>query len=242
LSDPYFDPEGLEERFYSERTFRLAHSYWCYEPPSNAPEVGPAPALANGYVTFGCLNNLAKLSEPALAAWGRILNQVPDSRLVLHGAEGKHRGRIIDSLQNLGIKAERVRFVGFVPFGQFLALHQQLDIALDPFPYGGGTTSCDALWMGVPVVSLRGATAVGRGGASILGNLGASELLADTVNGYVERAVALARDCDRIQHYRSSLRQRMLASPLTDSALCTTDLEAAYRRAWTDWCGGEGTE
>ena len=178
LTDPYLDPPGQDERFYCEQSVRLPETYWCYRPPIETPPVNALPALEAGHVSFGCLNNFCKVTPPALAAWSRLLQAVPGSRLLLHAHAGSHRDRVRGFLAEQGISAERLAFVDFLPTAEYFGVYQRIDVALDPFPYGGGTTTCDALWMGVPVVSLAGQTAVGRGGVSILSNLGLPELVA----------------------------------------------------------------
>jgi predicted O-linked N-acetylglucosamine transferase (SPINDLY family) len=237
LSDPYLDEAEADETLYSEKTVRLAESYWCYEPISSAPPVGPLPALERGFVTFGCLNNLCKVTEGALSAWAGILHAVADSQLLLHARGGSHRQMLLDRLQRNGIEPGRVRFADFLPVDKYLELNQQIDIALDSFPYGGGTTTLDALWMGVPVISLAGKTAVGRGGLSILSNLGLAELVADAEEEYVRRAGELAGDLDRLSTLRSTLRGRMERSPLMDAAGFARNIESAYRLMWRTWCG-----
>ena len=154
-----------------EQSVRLPETYWCYRPPIETPPVNALPALEAGHVSFGSLNNFCKVTPPALAAWSRLLQAVPESRLLLHARAGSHRDRVRAFLAEQGISAERVEFVDFLPTAEYFGVYRQIDVALDPFPYGGGTTTCDALWMGVPVVSLAGQTAVGRGGLSILSNL-----------------------------------------------------------------------
>jgi len=237
LSDPYMDPPGMDESIYSERTIRLPNTYWCYEPIISNSEVTPLPALERGFVTFGSLNNFCKVSEPALAAWIQLLRNVPNSQLLLHACEGSHRQRLRDRLQREGIDPARLRFASFMPTPQYFDLYHKIDIGLDTFPYGGGTTSCDALWMGVPVVSLAGQTAVGRGGVSILSNIGLTELIATSPQTYVCLASDLAGDLPRLRDLRSSLRQRMEQSPLMDGARFATNVEAAYREMWRSWCG-----
>src|SRR6185437_12720793 len=166
LSDPHLDPPGVEH-FYSEKTLRLPRSYWCYDAPADAPPVAPQPSVRNGFVTFGSLNNFAKISQPAIDAWVSILQRIPDSRLILHAHEGSHRQRLRDLLASQSIDPNRLEFVGFYSMNGYLSQYARIDVALDPFPYGGGHTTFDALWMGVPVVSLAGRTGVGRGGVSI---------------------------------------------------------------------------
>ena len=237
LSDPYLDPPHGDDSIYSEKTVRLPGCYWCYEPPLGFPQVGPLPALSRGFVTFASLNNFAKNSEPALAAWARILQAVPGSRLLLHAHQGDHRQRAAERLRRDGIDPARVSFSSKFPLHAYLTLHQSIDIALDPFPYGGGTTSCDALWMGVPIVCLTGKTAVGRGGLSILSNIGLGEFAVDSPERYVQLACELARDTGRLQSLRSTLRKRMSESPLMDARGFAKGVENAYRQMWREWCG-----
>ena len=237
LSDPYMDPPGMDESIYSERTIRLPDTYWCYEPIISNSDVTPLPALERGFVIFGSLNNFCKVSEPALAAWIQLLRNVPSSKLLLHACEGSHRRRVCDRLQREGIDPVRLRFAGFMPTQQYFELYHEIDIGLDTFPYGGGTTTCDALWMGVPVVSLAGRTAVGRGGVSILSNIGLTELVAASPDTYVRLASDLAGDLPRLRDLRSTLRERMEQSPLMDGARFATNVEAAYREMWHTWCG-----
>src|SRR6185312_3901168 len=160
------------------------------------------------------------------------MGKVPDSRLMLLCPEGEARERVLGILGKAGITADRVEFVGMGPFAEYFARYQRMDIALDPFPYGGGTTTCDALWMGVPVVTLRGKTAVGRGGVSILTNVGLPELIAGSEAEYEAIALELARDEARRQELRGSLRERMRTSALMDAPGFARDVEGAYREMW----------
>jgi predicted O-linked N-acetylglucosamine transferase (SPINDLY family) len=235
LSDPYLDPPGEDESIYSEQTFRLPETYWCYQAGVDQP-VGPPPALANGFITFGCLNNFCKINEPLLKLWAQVLQTVPHSRLILHAPEGRHRQHVAEQLQREGVAPERVEFVGKQSLAAYFAQYQSIDIALDTTPYAGGTTTCDALFMGVPVVSLIGKTAVGRAGASILSNLGLRDLLARTGDEYVQIAATLAHDLPRLHDMRSGLRSRMERSPLMDAARFARNVESAYRQMWRNWC------
>jgi len=234
LSDPYLDPFG-DESAYSEQTIRLPETYWCYRPVVTLPLIEP-PALGTGFITFGCLNNFCKVNEPLLDLWARLLGAVPGSRLTLHAREGSHRQRVLDYLQREGVEPRRVSFVGEAPAEAYFGSYQSIDIALDTAPYGGGTTTCDALWMGVPVVSLVGTTAVGRGGLSILSNVGLPELAATTPEEYVRIAMCLADDNARLKELRSTVRGRMEASPLMDAPRFARNIEAAYRLMWRRWC------
>jgi predicted O-linked N-acetylglucosamine transferase (SPINDLY family) len=238
ISDPHLDPPGEDESVYTEQTLRLPACYWCYESPPDAPQVGPPPADSKGCITFGCLNNFAKVSAPAIDAFCNILRLVPDSRLVLHVYPGSQRQRPINALRAAGIDPSRLRFMPLAPLDQFLAMHHQIDIALDSFPYNGGTTSCDAMWMGVPLITLRGRTAVGRAGCTLLHNIGLPELIAGSEQDYVKIAVSLAQDRQRLAQLRASLRERMRGSPLMDAPRFAQDFERIYRQMWLARCRG----
>ena len=236
ISDPYFDPPGEPENWYSEKTVRLRASYWCYQPPPFTPEVSPLPVSRAGFVTFGCLNNFAKVSDRVLDLWIKILRALPESRMLLHASEGTCRQMIVAKFAEDGIEAARLEFVGKQSWSDYVATWQRIDIGLDPFPYGGGITTCDALWMGVPVVTLFGRTAVGRGGCSILANLGLQDLIAGTPEQYLEIAVSLAQDIPKLDALRGSLRDRIERSPLRDAVGFARDMERVYREIWTGWC------
>ncbi len=170
----------------------------------------------------------------------QLLRAMPKSRLILHAHQGSHRQRVWDMLQQGGIDPRRLKFTDKVPLQEYFAQHGQIDIGLDPFPFAGGTTTCDALWMGVPVVTLAGQTAVGRGGASILTNIGLPELIATTPQQYLQIAESVAGDLPRLAELRRTLRPRMQASPLMDAPRFARNVEAAYRQMWRNWCQGSG--
>jgi predicted O-linked N-acetylglucosamine transferase (SPINDLY family) len=235
LTDPYLDPPGQDERFYCEQSVRLPETYWCYRPVVETPPVSALPALAAGHVSFGCLNNFCKVSLQTLAAWSRLLQAVPGSRLFLHAHAGSHRDRLRTLLAEQGVAAERLVFVDLLPLTEYFGVYRRIDVALDPFPYGGGATTCDALWMGVPVVTLAGQTAVGRGGLSILSNLGLPEWVSHDSEQYVRRAAELAQDLPRLSELRATLRERMQASPLMNAPRFARNIEAAYREMWRRW-------
>ena len=236
LTDPYLDPPERGDRLYTEESIRLPETYWCYPDRGNDPAVGPLPAEKAGSITFGCLNNFCKVTAPAVDAWAGLLTALPQSRLLLHAYPGTHCERMREEFASHGVSAERVEFTGYLPTAEYLRAYDRIDIGLDPFPLGGGTTTCDALWMGVPVVSLAGETAVGRGGLSILSNLGLAELVARDAGSYVEIAVELARDRSRLAGLRAGLRERMRASPLLDAPRFARNVEAVYRLLWERWC------
>lgn len=235
LTDRLLDPPEGDESVYSERSVRLAHSFWCFE-PTMGTEVNDLPALMSDHVTFGCLNSFSKVTPPVVSTWCRLMRAVPQSRLVLHAREGSHRQRFLEKMEKSGIDSTRVQFVGYSPLKRYFEGYHRIDIALDPFPYPGATTTCDALWMGVPVVSLVGRTAMSRAGLSILTNAGLAELVARNCDEYVEIASGLASDLPRLTSLRSTLRDRMKRSPLMDAGQCARDLGQAYREMWRNWC------
>ena len=190
-------------------------------------------------MTFGCLNNFCKVSDATLALWSKLLAATKGSRLLLHSLEGQHRQRVGDFLAAGGVERERVEFVGFLSGPKYFELYQQIDIGLDPFPYAGGTTTCDALWMGVPVVSLAGQTAVARAGLSILSNMGLAELVAATEEEYLRIAAELAGDLKRLAELRAGLREKMRGTPLMDAGRFARSIEGAYREGWRAWCETE---
>jgi predicted O-linked N-acetylglucosamine transferase (SPINDLY family) len=238
LTDPYLDPPGLFDACYTEESVRLADTYWCYDPLCEPLPIGPLPALRNGYVTFGCLNNFYKINDPLLALWARVLQAVPQSRLLLLAPRGAARDRILDRFEQAGLAAERVHFADKRPRPEYLRLYQEIDLGLDPVPYNGHTTSLDAFWMGVPTITLVGQRVVGRGGWSQLCNLGLKDLAAQTPEQYVGLAGEWATDSSRLAELRATLRQRMQQSPLMDVPRFTRQIEAAYRQMWRRWCHG----
>ena len=236
LSDPYFDPPGSDLSCYREETIRLPRSYWCYEPLGATPAVSSLPALSAGFVTFGCLNSFSKVSDAALALWLEVLRAKPASRLLLQAPSGSCRREVVQRFRAAMSPEDRLEFVGMQSWEGYLETLQRLDIALDPFPYGGGITTCDGLWMGVPLVTLAGRTSVGRGGKSILSNLGLPELVAETPEQFLRIAVSLAEDLPRLTCLRSTLRERMERSPLRDAPGHAREVEAALRGMWEEWC------
>ena len=233
ITDVHADPEGETMAQGGEPPWRLPRTMWCYRPYAQAPNVAPPPCLAAGFVTFGCLNNPGKVSPTMLDAWSEILRAVPASRLLL--LTSPDAGRVAELRRHFGragIAAERIELVSRVPLVEYLRLYARIDIALDTWPYTGGTTSCDALWMGTPVVSLASDRPFARSGESILAQLGLSELVASTAAHYVSIAHALASDRERLTRLRAELRPRMAASALTDAAGFARDFEAALHGMW----------
>jgi predicted O-linked N-acetylglucosamine transferase (SPINDLY family) len=240
LTDPYLDPPGLFDAFYSEESIRLPDTFWCYDPLSDQPAVTTLPASANGFITFGSLNNFVKVNDGCLRLWSQVLRAVPRSRLLMLAPRDPARDRLLGILEEEGIAAARVEFAADrLTRLEYLRLYNQMDLALDPLPYNGHTTSLDSLWMGVPVLTLVGKTVVGRAGWSQLCNLGLEELAAKTPEEFVELAARLAGDLPRLQELRSTLRQRMQQSPLMDGKRFARNMEQAYRQMWRRWCQAE---
>lgn len=233
LTDPFLDPPGQQAGQYSEQSVHLPQTYWCYAPGTPMPQVGRLPALAGDGITFGCLNNFSKVSTATLTVWSQLLRAAPRSHLFLHCREGNHRDRVIELFEREHVDPARLKFVGKMSMPEYFRLYQEIDIGLDPFPYAGGTTTCDALWMGVPVVTLAGRTAVGRAGVSILSNAGLPELIAQSEDQYVRLAAALSTDLPRLASLRSGLREQMAQSPLCDALRFARCVEAAYREMWS---------
>jgi predicted O-linked N-acetylglucosamine transferase (SPINDLY family) len=237
LSDPFLDPPGMDESIYFERTARLPHTYWCYPKSPEAALPNALPALKVGHVSFGCLNNYAKVTGPTLQMWRELLHAVRGSTLTLFCPDAGARERTRRQFAEANLDPERLRFVRLSPLAQYFRTYHHIDIALDPFPYCGGTTTCDALYMGVPVITRTGQTAVSRGGLSILSNMGLGELISNNPEDYVRIAADLAGDLPRLAQLRATLRQRMASSPLMDAPQFSRDVESAYRRMWKTWCG-----
>ena len=237
LSDPYLDPPSMDESIYTERTIRLPESFWCFDPMEYGDiPVNSLPALGSGVVTFGCLNNFCKVNDDALALWARVLREVERSRLLLLAPEGSGRRRTVDRLRENGFDPTRIEFIPVQTRRKYLEAFHRIDVGLDTFPYNGHTTSLDSFWMGVPVVTLVGETAVSRAGWCQLSNLGLTELAGRTADQFSRIAVELSRDISRLKNLRSALRGRMEQSSLMDGRKFARNIEVAYRRMWNAWC------
>ncbi len=237
ITDPRASPEGLLEACHSEKLVRLPDSQWCYQPSSGCPEVNPLPSAQSGVVTFAAFTSPPKTGLPVIELWSRVLARVPRSRLLVQGLEVTSR-EYAKHFARHGIAADRIEFVSGKPLPEYLALRHSVDIVLDSFPCTGGTTSCDSLWMGVPVITLAGDTAYSGGGASLLHAVGLGELIARTPEEYLDIAARLAGDAKRLAAMRASLRGRMRSSSLMDAVRFTRNLEQCYRSMWTEWCLG----
>ncbi len=235
IVDGWTDPPGTETHC-TEHLCRLPGPFLCYGAPDGAPEPAPPPSLASGAVTFGSFNALSKLNDRVLALWSRILRELPGSRLLLKSAALTGAGTRARTLQRFiqeGVAPHRIELLGWEPgTGSHLARYGALDIALDPFPYNGTTTTCEALWMGVPVICLDGDRHAGRVGTSLLSAVGLPELRCPDAEAYVRAAVDLAGDASRLAAYRSTLRGRVAGSPLCDAPRFARTLEALYLNLW----------
>ncbi len=225
LADRFQVPVA-SERFYRERVLRMPHGYVCYEPPFYAPEVATLPALREGRITFGAFHNVAKIGAPSIAAWARVMARVPESRIVLRYTNLDEPGakqRMLRSFASAGIAEERIMVEGTSSHVDMLSRYNDIDIALDSMPYSGGLTTCEALWMGVPVVTLPGGTFAGRHSLSHLSNAGYPEWVATDLEDYVRIVANLARDFDGLATLRADLRRQMAASPLCDASRFAKD-------------------
>jgi protein O-GlcNAc transferase len=241
LTDACMEPPGEKPPWSVEEPVRLADCWCCYDPIGESPEINALPALSAGGVTFGSLNNFAKVHEGVLALWARVLEAVKGSRLLMFCPEGRTRERVRAFFGLRGIATERLELAAFLPRREYLKLYQRIDIGLDPFPCNGMTTTCDALWMGAPVLTLQGRMPVSRAGLSLLSSVGLGNLAADSEDDYVRMAVELAGNLPRLADLRATLRARMQASPLMDAPRFARNVEAAYQSMWERWLRGQSS-
>ncbi|MGD0461130.1 MAG: hypothetical protein ABSB74_01450 [Tepidisphaeraceae bacterium] len=233
LTDAYLDPVDEDAALYTEKSLHLPDCWVCYDPLSDAPPAANRPA---GPIRFASLNNPCKNNEPLLRLWARVLHAVPQSTMLILASGQGHRNRLRGIFQGAGIAPERIQFIDRTPRRDYLRLYDTIDICLDTLPYNGITTTCDALWMGVPVVTLTGKTASGRAGLSILSAIGLPDLVARTEDEFVRIAGELAADRPRLSKLRSNLRERIQQSPQMNAADFARNVESAYRRMWLTWC------
>jgi protein O-GlcNAc transferase len=241
ITDGWADPVGMTEGLHTEKLVRLPRSGWCYRSPEPSPDVSSALAREKGFVTFGSFNTLAKISREVIEVWAKILKTIPGARLILKSralSEASVIAYVHSAFASHGITSERVELLGYSKsYADHLGLYGRIDVALDTFPYNGTTTTCEALWMGVPVIALAGKTHVSRVGVSLLNNLGLGELIASSTEDYVRLAT---ENLARLAELRREIRPRMERWPLRDEAGFTTELEQAYRSMWQTWCQSRG--
>ena len=241
ISDHFCDPPGLTERYHTERLLRLPNSQWCYRPFVEVEYQSEAPMIRNGHVTFGSFNQTAKITPTVRKLWGQILTQVPDSRLVIVGvADNQTRDTLWQDLENAGIERSRVAMFTYVPVEDYYRWFSRVDIALDTMPYSGGTTTCDAIIMGTPVITCPGPCSSSRSAGSILNTLGLNDWIAESPEDYVRRAVQFANNSATIAQLHATLRSIMIESPLMDQRRFTRDMESGFRQMWKTWCAQTG--
>jgi len=237
ISDGHADPPGLTDPYHTETLIRLPHGQWCYRPFIQVDYTETPPFVRNGHITFGSFNQALKISRAARRRWAEILRRVPDSRLVILGVEsGRAQGDLIADLAGATVDRARINVRPYVSLEDYFRCFDAVDIALDTMPYSGGTTTCDALWMGVPVVTAPGPRSSSRSTASILSTAGLPEWIASDSEDYSRLAAESARDEARLVALRKSLRERMRQSPLMDEERFVRDLEAVFRQMWRKWC------
>ena len=229
LGDPYVTPE-TEAHHFSEKIWRLPETYLCFTPPQFEIEVKPLPALVNGFITFGCFNNLTKLNDSVLALWAKVLAVLPNAKLFLKTkqlADPLVVQNMLQRFDRVGVTADRLILEGPSPRADYFESYNKVDIALDPFPFPGGTTSVEGLWMGVPVVTLKGERFISHNGETIAHNAWQANWIANDANDYVRLALEAASDLEKLARERAWLREQVLASPLFDAPRFARNFEAA---------------
>lgn len=236
ITDVHMDPPGLTEHFHSEKLICLPGSNITYRPEPGCPDVNELPALRSGNVVFASLNNLTKVNQTVVNLWSRILTALPQSTLMLGNvAEEAIAQRLIAMFGGAGIGPERLQLQPRRHILDYLKLHHQIDIALDPFPYNGGTTSMHSLWMGVPIITMAGAHSVSRVGVAVLSRVGLQDFITQNEEEYVQRVLNAAQDLQGLNQMRQSLRERMSVANCDPESI-TRNLEEAYRSVWRTWC------
>ena len=244
LTDEIADPSGDADKYHSESLIRLPHGFLCYSPPEPSPDISDLPSIDKKQVTFGSFNNLPKVNERVVDIWSMILLEVPGSSLLLKSRQLRDeptKRRYMDIFIRNGVDFSRVEMLpATVSTSEHLDLYNRVDIGLDPFPYNGTTTTCEALWMGVPVVTLRGGRHSTRVGASILNCVGLSDLVAENEDEYISKAVGLASDPGRLKKLRTGMRRRMMESPLCNPESFARSIESVYREFWKTHISTDG--
>lgn len=246
IVDPLTDPVGITDQFYTEKLLRMPKAFLCYEPPEDAPKVQKPPCISNKFVTFGSLNNIAKMSETTLRVWTEVLKNCEGSRLLLKSKvlnDSTVRQRLLRRFASYGIAEERIITITYKQtFSEHLDTYNQIDIALDTFPYNGTTTTFEALFMGTPVITLAGNCHASRVGLSILTNLGLRELIAYNEKDFIEKAINLHRNVQAIADFKGVLRNRLVESPLCDKVGFTRDFEGLLIEALKGHSGRLGDQ
>jgi protein O-GlcNAc transferase len=239
ITNHFIDPLGWNEQYHTETLFRLPTSA-CFQPEDMLPDIDSLPALKNGYLTFASFHACNKVNSITMALWAKMLSALPDARLVF--APDSAKDHMIRQFQLLGIDKDRLDFFSKRPLRQYLALHNEIDIMLDTFPYNGGTVSRHSLCMGVPVLTLPGRQAVSRVGLSLMAQLGLETFIADSEQDFVEKARFWANNITGLAKIRACLRENMQNALFNNPAFVTGELETAYRQMWRKWCERQGNE
>ena len=241
LTNAEVDPPGLTERYHSETLIRIPDTGIAYRPESDCPAVNSLPALTSDTFTFASLNNLIKINPSVIKVWRRILDALPHAKLMLGNATDRGtQERVLRQFNQAGIDTDRLILLPRMSFNDYLTLHHRIDVALDPFPYNGGTTTMHALWMGVPVITLTGEHMVSRCAVPLLSRVGLDDFVTHSEEAYVHRALQCAHDLPALDRIRQALRSRMSDSN-QDARAVTRHIETAYRTMWRTWCAGHDT-
>ncbi|WP_254774920.1 tetratricopeptide repeat protein [Polaromonas sp. YR568] len=243
IADAWSLPASEESNF-TETIWRLPETRLCFTPPAPGLQVGPLPAISRGYLTFGCFNNLTKMNDAVVALWARILTAVPNSRLFLMAPQLSQlsmQQSVIERFSAHGIGAEYLKLSGSVPRAEYLKSYNEVDIALDPFPYTGGTTTVEALWMGVPTLTMAGKSLLSRQGVGLMMNAALPDWVVPTPEDYVHRAISHANDLRQLATLRAGLRQQVQASPIFDAPRFAGHFEAVLRGMWVTWCANQAS-
>jgi predicted O-linked N-acetylglucosamine transferase (SPINDLY family) len=235
FTDPIADPPGMTESYHAEELYRLSH-FLCYQPPPHTPPVTELPALESGVITFGCFNQSMKITDEVVETWATIMERVENSRLIVKAAEFGDPQTLLAFQEKFvahGISRDRLLYYNRTNFKfDHLNIYSEIDIALDPFPFNGTTTTFETLWMGVPMVTLEGNVHAARVGCAILTPLGLTELIGSSIEDYIAKAVALAHDLPRLQRYRAGMRPLLAGSPMMDGTGFARSVEKAYFDMW----------
>jgi protein O-GlcNAc transferase len=226
----------MTDPFIVEKLWRLPTCAWCYQPTEDMPDIQPRPG---GPIVFGSFNNFSKVSTVIMEVWAKVLANNAGSSLLILLPSSECVRPVWKTFANAGIDTDRIEVLGRVDRAGYLRMFNRVDVSLDPYPYHGTVTTCESLWMGVPVVSLAGRTHVSRVGVSLLSNAGLGELVAESPERYVRIATELAQDADRLSQMRLTMREKMRQSPLMDAKRYAGDIGNAFRQMWRAWCAGD---
>jgi predicted O-linked N-acetylglucosamine transferase (SPINDLY family) len=243
IADPHTLPAS-EEPFFVEKIWRLPETRLCFTEPDVDIEVNALPALANTFITFACFNNMSKVTDTVLRTWARVINGTPGSRLFIKAqvaGEVAQRRQLVERLAAFGIDEDVLMLEDYGSRKEYFAAYHRVDIALDPFPYPGGTTTAEALWMGIPVLTMEGKSFLARQGSGLLTNAGLTDWIATDVDDYVNKSIEMASDIERLASLRRGLREKVLASPIFDPDQFARNFETALRGMWTHYCASQLT-